>query len=76
MMIEKDPRDPKLHCLRVIHIYETNNNLLLGIKHPQLIHHVNDDQMFEEFERLEIMDVMNPANRPETRFKPGIFCNQ
>jgi hypothetical protein len=30
-MIEKDPGDPRIHRLRVIHLYEADYNLLLGI---------------------------------------------
>lgn len=46
MMIEKEPGNPKLHRLRVIHIYETDYNLILGVKHRQLIHHMHDNQLF------------------------------
>ena len=49
MMIEKDPGDPKLHRLRVIHIYETDYNLILGIKHRQLIHHMSDNELFKSY---------------------------
>ena len=48
MMIEKEPGNPKLHRLRVIHIYETDYNLILGVKHRQLIHHMNDNQLFND----------------------------
>ena len=47
-MIEKEPENPKIHCLRVIHIYETDYNLILGVKHRQLIHHMNDNQLFND----------------------------
>ena len=30
-MIEKDPGSAKIHCLRVIHLYECDFNLLLGL---------------------------------------------
>ena len=30
-MIEKEPGNPKIHCLRVIHLYEADYNLLLAI---------------------------------------------
>jgi hypothetical protein len=30
-MIEKEPGDPRIHRLRVIHLYEADYNLLLGI---------------------------------------------
>lgn len=48
IMIEKDIGDPKLHRLRVIHIYETDYNLLLGLKHRELIHHMHDNTLFHD----------------------------
>ena len=48
MMIEKDPGDPKLHRLRVMHIYETDYNLILGVKHRQLMHHMHDNNIFND----------------------------
>ena len=42
-MIEKDPGDPKIHRLRVIHLYENDYNLLLGIKFRQVIHKCIDN---------------------------------
>ena len=37
-MIEKEPGNPQLHRLRVIHLYESDYNSLLGIKLRQVIH--------------------------------------
>lgn len=48
MMIEKDPGNPKLHRLRVIHIYEADYNLFLGIKHQRIIHHIHDAHLFQD----------------------------
>jgi hypothetical protein len=39
-LLEKDPGTPKIHRLRVIHLYKWDYNLLLGIKWRQLLHHV------------------------------------
>jgi hypothetical protein len=36
LMIQKDPGNCKIHHLRVIHIYEADYNLLLGVKWRQL----------------------------------------
>ena len=48
VMIEKDPGQPKLHRLRVIHLYEADFNLLLGIHCRKLDHHCEDHQLINE----------------------------
>ena len=48
MVIEKEPGNPKLHKWRVIHIYETHYNLILGVKDQQLIHHMTDNSLFKD----------------------------
>ena len=42
-MIEKEPGNPALHRLRVIHLYENDYNLLLGTKYRQVIHKCQDN---------------------------------
>jgi hypothetical protein len=42
-MIEKDPGTPKIHRLRVIHLYEADYNLILAIKWRQLLHFACDN---------------------------------
>jgi exonuclease III len=43
-MIEKEPGNPQLHRLRVIHLYESDYNSLLGIKMRQVLHRAEDLQ--------------------------------
>ena len=38
-MLEKDKGFPKIHWLRVIHLYEADYNLILGDKWRQVLHH-------------------------------------
>jgi hypothetical protein len=45
-MIEKEPGNPMLHRLRVIHLYESDYNLILGIKFRQLIRSCLDKGQF------------------------------
>ena len=47
-MIEKDPGTPKVHQLRVIHLYECNFNLLLKIYFWQFSWHCEDTNQFND----------------------------
>jgi hypothetical protein len=42
-MIRKDPKSSKIHRLRVIHLYEEDLNLLLGVKWRSLTNHCIED---------------------------------
>jgi hypothetical protein len=44
-MIEKDPGNPQLHRLRVIHLYESDYNALLGIRMRQVVHNAEDKKL-------------------------------
>ena len=48
VMIEKDPGNPKIHRLRVIHLYEADYNLILALKSRSLIHHAEDDKLLND----------------------------
>jgi hypothetical protein len=39
VMLLKEPNNPRIRRLRVIHLYEANFNLLLGVKWRKIIHH-------------------------------------
>jgi hypothetical protein len=44
-LLAKEPGSPLCHMLRVIHLYEADLNLLIGVKWRQLVHHVTDHQL-------------------------------
>ena len=44
-MILKEPGNTKIHRLRVIHLYDADLNLILGVKWSNLVHHVIDPMM-------------------------------
>ena len=47
-MLEKDPGSPLLHRLRVIHLYEWDWNLLMGVKWRHLLHRACDQKLVNE----------------------------
>lgn len=48
VMLQKDSGNPRIHRLRVIHIYEADYNLLLALKWRQAIHHAEDNLLLND----------------------------
>ena len=44
-MIEKDPGSPKINRLRVIHLYECELNLFIGLYFRKLSQHLEDNNL-------------------------------
>jgi hypothetical protein len=42
---EKEPGNPKIHHLRVIHLYEADYNLVLALHARKLVHHAQDNHL-------------------------------
>ena len=42
IMLQKDPGNPRIHRLRIIHIYEADYNLLLAVKWRKALYHAED----------------------------------
>ena len=48
VMIQKDPGNPKIHRLRVIHLYEADYNLMLAVKWRTAMHHAEDSGILND----------------------------
>ena len=70
-MIRKDCNSSKIHRLRVIHLYEADLNLLLGVKWRALIHHCIDNAMLNpgQFGGLPGRDAMTPIFLEELQWE-------
>jgi hypothetical protein len=62
-MIFKEPGNTKIHRLRVIHLYEADLNLILGVKWRALTHHGIDNHLFSpwQFGGLPGRDALSPV---------------
>jgi hypothetical protein len=47
-MIEKDPGNPSIDRLRVIHLYENDYNLLLGTQYRAAVHKAEDANVIND----------------------------
>ena len=48
VMLQKDVGNPRIHRLRIIHIYEADYNLLLAVKWRQALFHAEDHQLLND----------------------------
>jgi hypothetical protein len=71
LMIRKDSDSKKVHRLRVIHLYEADLNLLLGVKWRSLIHHCTDHSLLNsgQFGGLPVRDAMTPILLEELQWE-------
>lgn len=70
-MILKEPGNTKIHRLRVIHLYEADLNLILGVKWRKLVHHGIDQHLFSpwQFGGLPGRDALTPAFLEEIQWE-------
>jgi hypothetical protein len=59
----KEPNNPRIHRLRVIHLYEPDFNLLLGVKWRNIMHHSldNDTLNFSQYGGLPGRESLIPV---------------
>ena len=48
VMLQKDPGNPRIHRLRVIHLYEADYNLLLATKWRHAMHHAEKNNLLND----------------------------
>ena len=48
VMLQKDPGNPRIHRLRVIHLYEADYNLLLAVKWRQAMYHAEKNNAIHD----------------------------
>jgi hypothetical protein len=47
-MLEKEPGNPRIHQLQVIHLYEADYNLILALKARKFAHNAEDNQLLNK----------------------------
>ena len=48
IMLEKEPGNPKIHRLQVIHLYEADYNLLLALQARKIVHNAEDNKLLND----------------------------
>jgi hypothetical protein len=48
IMLEKEPGNPNIHRLPVIHLYEADYNLILALQARKVIHHSEDKRLLND----------------------------
>jgi hypothetical protein len=61
VMILKEPGNTKVHCLRVIHIFEADYNLILSLKWRALLKHAKDQNLLNDGQYGSRSDQEAPA---------------
>lgn len=71
VMLRKDLDNTKIHRLRVIHLYEADLNLLLGVKWRKLVHHCIDNSLLNQwqFGGLPGREAITPAFLEELQWE-------
>ena len=74
-ILKKDPGPPKLHCLRAIHLYKWDWNLLMGVKWHHLLHLECDQKFINEncFGSMPGKECLDPVFVKELQYEIAHF---